>query len=106
MSETSDAPVEPVDPVAPFAPGAPGAPFGGREAPGPGGVRFVLALVLLYAITSLPFPWEELSIAESLLRGEFKAGDLVVVSHEEKAEELSFEGKPSKPEPDEAEVTS
>ena len=45
-------------------------------------------------------------LAEALLRSEFKAGDLVAVSHEEDAKELCFEAKPSKPEPDEAEVTS
>jgi|GEM_PF-3583062 len=44
-------------------------------------------------------------LAEALLRAEFKAGDLVSVSHEKDAKELSFESKPSKPEPDEAEVT-
>ncbi len=44
-------------------------------------------------------------LAEALLRSEFKAGDLVAVSHEEDAKELRFEVKPSKPEPDEAEVT-
>ena len=48
-------------------------------------------------------------LAESLLRGEFKEGDLVAVKHSnEDAKELSFEAKPStdKEEPDEAEVTS
>ena len=45
-------------------------------------------------------------LAEALLRSEFKAGDLVAVSHEEGAKGLSFEVKPSKPEPDEAEVAS
>jgi len=44
-------------------------------------------------------------LAEALLRAEFKAGDLVAVSHEKDAKELSLEVKPSKPEPDEAEVT-
>ncbi len=44
-------------------------------------------------------------LAEALLRAEFKAGDLVTVSHEEGSKELSLEVKPSKPEPDEAEVT-
>ena len=41
-------------------------------------------------------------LAEALLRGDFKLGDLVAVSHEEKAKVLSFEAKPSKSEPDEA----
>jgi ATP-dependent Clp protease ATP-binding subunit ClpC len=45
-------------------------------------------------------------LAESLLRGEFKAGSSVSVKHEEDHKELSFEAKPSKPEPDEAEMTS
>ncbi|MEC9054475.1 MAG: NDP-hexose 4-ketoreductase, partial [Verrucomicrobiota bacterium] len=45
-------------------------------------------------------------LAEALLRSEFKAGDLVAVSHEEDAKELCFETKPSRSEPDEAEVTS
>ncbi len=44
-------------------------------------------------------------LAEALLRGDFKLGDLVAVSHEEEAKVLSFEAKPSKSEPDEAEVT-
>ena len=44
-------------------------------------------------------------LAEALLRAEFKAGDLVAVSHEKDAKELSLEVKPPKPEPDEAEVT-
>ncbi len=44
-------------------------------------------------------------LAEALLRAEFKAGDLVTVSHEKGSKELSLEVKPSKPEPDEAEVT-
>lgn len=44
-------------------------------------------------------------LAESLLRGEFKAGSLVEVKHEGDNKELSFAPKPSKPEPDEAEVT-
>ncbi len=44
-------------------------------------------------------------LAESLLRAEFKAGDLVTVSHEKGSKELSLEVKPSKPEPDEAEVS-
>jgi ATP-dependent Clp protease ATP-binding subunit ClpC len=45
-------------------------------------------------------------LAESLLRGEFKGGSSVSVKHEEDHKELSFEAKPSKPEPDQAEVTS
>jgi len=45
-------------------------------------------------------------LAESLLRGEFKAGSSVSVKHEDDHKELSFEAKPSKPEPDQAEVTS
>ncbi|MEO1835393.1 MAG: ATP-dependent Clp protease ATP-binding subunit [Akkermansiaceae bacterium] len=45
-------------------------------------------------------------LAESLLRGEFKGGSSVSVKHEEDHKELSFDAKPSKPEPDEAEVTS
>ncbi len=44
-------------------------------------------------------------LAESLLRGEVKEGDLLLVKHVEDAKELSFEAKPSKPEPDEAEVS-
>ncbi|MFP6884063.1 MAG: ATP-dependent Clp protease ATP-binding subunit [Roseibacillus sp.] len=44
-------------------------------------------------------------LAEALLRAEFQAGDLVAVSHEKDAKELSLEVKPPKPEPDEAEVT-
>ena len=44
-------------------------------------------------------------LAEALLRGNFKIGDRVAVCHEEGAKELSFEARPSKPEPDEAEVT-
>ena len=44
-------------------------------------------------------------LAEALLRGDFKLGDIVAVSHEEEAKVLSFEAKPSKSEPDEAEVT-
>ena len=44
-------------------------------------------------------------LAEALLRAEFKAGDLVTVSHEKGSKELSLEVKPSKPEPDEAEVS-
>ena len=44
-------------------------------------------------------------LAEALLRSAFKPGDLVAVTHEEDAKELSFEPKPSKQEPDEAEVT-
>ncbi len=43
-------------------------------------------------------------LAEALLRSEFKAGDLVEVSHEEGAKELSFEVRPSQASPDEAEV--
>ena len=44
-------------------------------------------------------------LAEALLRAEFKAGDLVTVSHEKGSKELSLEVNPSKPEPDEAEVS-
>ncbi len=45
-------------------------------------------------------------LAEALLRSEFKAGDMVDVSHEEGAKELSFEVRPSsQAAPDEAEVT-
>lgn len=45
-------------------------------------------------------------LAEALLRSEFKAGDMVDVSHEEDAKELSFEVRPSsQAAPDEAEVT-
>ena len=44
-------------------------------------------------------------LAESLLRGDFKTGDVVAVSHEEGAKVLSFEAKPSQSTPDEAEVT-
>jgi ATP-dependent Clp protease ATP-binding subunit ClpC len=47
------------------------------------------------------------SLAESLLRGEIKAGDLVTVRHDGESKQLSFESnpKPTTPEPDEAEVT-
>jgi ATP-dependent Clp protease ATP-binding subunit ClpC len=47
------------------------------------------------------------SLAESLLRGEIKAGDLVTVRHDGESKLLSFESnpKPTTPEPDEAEVT-
>lgn len=46
-------------------------------------------------------------LAEALLRSQFKEGDLVLVKHEnEEAKELSFAVKPSKQEPDEAEVSS
>ena len=43
-------------------------------------------------------------LAEALLRSEFKAGDVVEVSHEDDAKELSFEVRPSQAAPDEAEV--
>jgi len=43
-------------------------------------------------------------LAEALLRGEFKDGALVVVRHEEGAGKLSFEARPSKEKPDEAEA--
>jgi len=43
-------------------------------------------------------------LAEALLRSEFKAGDVVEVSHENDAKELSFEVRPSQAAPDEAEV--
>ncbi|MFM1559674.1 MAG: ATP-dependent Clp protease ATP-binding subunit [Roseibacillus sp.] len=47
------------------------------------------------------------SLAESLLRGEVKAGDLVTVRHDGESKQLSFESNPTPttPEPDEAEVT-
>jgi ATP-dependent Clp protease ATP-binding subunit ClpC len=47
------------------------------------------------------------SLAESLLRGEIKAGDLVTVRHDGESKQLSFESNPTPttPEPDEAEVT-
>ncbi|MFP6877988.1 MAG: ATP-dependent Clp protease ATP-binding subunit [Roseibacillus sp.] len=47
------------------------------------------------------------SLAESLLRGEIKAGDLVTVNHDGESKQLSFKSnpKPTTPEPDEAEVT-
>lgn len=43
-------------------------------------------------------------LAEALLRSEFKAGDVLEVSHEEGAKELSFQVRPSQTAPDEAEV--
>jgi ATP-dependent Clp protease ATP-binding subunit ClpC len=43
-------------------------------------------------------------LAEALLRSEFKAGDVLEVSHEERAKELSFQVRPSQAAPDEAEV--
>jgi ATP-dependent Clp protease ATP-binding subunit ClpC len=43
-------------------------------------------------------------LAEALLRSEFKAGDVLEVSHEEGAKELSFQVRPSQAAPDEAEV--
>ena len=43
-------------------------------------------------------------LAEALLRSEFKAGDVLEVSHDEGAKELSFQVRPSKAAPDEAEV--
>ena len=43
-------------------------------------------------------------LAEALLGGKFEEGSRVDVRHEEGADKLSFESKPSKPEPDEAEA--
>ncbi len=43
-------------------------------------------------------------LAEALLRSEFKAGDVLEVSHEEGTKELSFQVRPSQTAPDEAEV--
>ena len=49
-------------------------------------------------------PGDGADYSESLLRGEFKEGSLIEVSHEEGAEKLSFVAKPSEAEPDEAEA--